>query len=165
MTAALFFAAVLGLMPALPVENLKGERLVAPRDAIYVVTFTRDASAQGAEWSAELRKAFPQRDVFQVAIIDDVPGFARSFVTKQIRSGIPENMRGNFFVAKEKGAEWRKAVSFSRPELAYVIVATPQGQIHWRSSGKFDAARLAELAALGPQYKKSTPLTVIPPPR
>jgi hypothetical protein len=148
---AFIVAAIVQTMPAaLPVETLNGKALAVPRDAtapsIFVVTFEREASSQASEWTSELRKAI-SINVYQVAVLESVPGFARSFVAGKIRRSVPRAMHDHFLVASKMSAEWRDAVGFSAANDAYVILATPKGQILWRAHGKFTQARLAEVAA------------------
>ncbi len=150
--AILVVAAIGQLLPALPTEALDGKSVVVPvrgtgGATVYVVTFERAAQSQASEWSAELRKALPAPTrVFQVAVLDDVPAFGRSFVVAGIRRSIPESIRGTFLVASERGGEWRSIVGFLSGGEAYIFAATRDGHILWRTHGKFSAASLTELA-------------------
>ena len=149
-------AAVLQTMPAtLPVEALTGKTLSVPADAptptaIFVITFEREARTEASKWTSELRAALPsdQTTVYEVAVLDDVPAFARSFVVSQIRRSVPPTMHGNFLIVTKRGDEWRKAVAVTNgANEAYVLATTRKGEIVWRGRGKFTRTQLGELAS------------------
>lgn len=149
--AVLLAVAIGQLLPALPTEALDGKSVVVPvrgtgGATVYVVTFERAAQSQASEWSTELRKTLPAPTrVFQVAVLDDVPAFVRSFVVSGIRRSVPESIRGTFLVASERGGEWRSILGFLSGSEAYIFAATRDGHVLWRAHGKFSAASLTDL--------------------
>lgn len=116
--------------------------------SVYVVTFERDAQSQAAEWSTELRKivASPAK-LFQVAVLEGVPGFVRRFVVAGIRKGIPESMQGDFLVVPE-GSDLRRVVGLVGSAEAYVFATDGKGHLMWRTHGKVSAPALRDLASL-----------------
>jgi hypothetical protein len=122
--------------------------LRAGAHSVYVVTFERDAQSQATEWTVELRTivASPAR-LFQVAVLDGVPAFARRFVVAGIRKGIPENMQGDFLVVSE-GSDLRRVVGSGGSAEAYVVVTDGKGHLMWRTHGNVSAPALRELASL-----------------
>ena len=80
----------------LPTQNLKGEPRVFPADvtqrrAIIVVTFSKLASDEASEWTRKLRESQHKAaaSIYQIAILEDVPGLFRSFVIAALRRAIP----------------------------------------------------------------------------
>jgi hypothetical protein len=149
-------AAFAQTMPAaLPVEALSGKTLSVPADAptataVFVVTFEREAKAEASKWTTELRSALPsdQTTIYQVAVLEDVPGFARPLLVSQIRRSVPPPMHDNFLIVSKRSAEWRKAVAVStNANEAYVLATTQKGEIVWRGRGKFARTQLGELVS------------------
>lgn len=62
-----------------------------------------------------------------------------------MRKDVPAQERPHFVPLYSGEAEWKKAVDFSAPDDAYLIVATPDGHSVWQAHGAYSDAVYAEL--------------------
>jgi hypothetical protein len=150
----LVFALVVNL--DVPVQTLNGDARSFPRDAIaprsvFVVTFSKAASEQGAIWTRKLQEVHEQlaAAIFQVAILEDVPKLFRSFVISAMAKGIPEALHDHFWIAVTGGNKWQECVGAERaPNKAHVFVLDQRERIVWRGHGECSAASIQELLSL-----------------
>ena len=143
----------------LPVQTLDGQARSFPKDAdehrsIFIVTFTKAASAAAASWTRRLSdtKAGLPAAIFQVSVIEDVPKMFRSSVVSGIRHSFPPDFHGRFWVSSANSAEWQRltaAVSLKEP---HVFVLDGRGDIVWRAHGEVSDAKIGEIAALPPAH-------------
>jgi hypothetical protein len=143
----LALASVAGM--SLPVSTIDGDVRSFPQDAdlprsVFVVTFTKAATGQGAAWSRKLRDAGEALGaaVFQVSVIEDVPKMFRSSVISGMARQLPQPIHSRFWVAAEQCVEL-----VSRRE-AYVFVVDRRDRIVWRAHGDVTDARLQEITTL-----------------
>ena len=137
----------------LSTQNLKGEpRLfpadVAQRRAVVVVTFSKSASDEASEWTRRLRENQQKlaASIYQIAILEDVPGLFRSFVISALRRAIPRDLHNNFWIATSSSKEWQELIG-SRSDEAHVFVLEGRSEIIWRFHGAFSESRLRSLLA------------------
>ena len=145
-------AMTLALFPVLPARNLNERSLIVPHDlpnkaCVFVVTFSREASREAARWSSALRREIQPSEavVFDVAVLEDVPRFVRSFVVRQIRGSVPDSSKDTFLVATDHEREWKELVGFAEGNDAHVVAINGRRQTVWRAHGKFEANKLITL--------------------
>jgi len=142
---------------SLPVTTLDEKPRSFPRDAaaprsLVIVTFTKAASKQGAEWSrrlAEVKAKLPG-EVFQVAVLEDVPPMFRSMAISGIAKQVPASMRDHFWIATEGGKDWKRCVGDGPAGEAFLFVLDGRSQILWRAHGACTEAKVQALLALPP---------------
>lgn len=123
----------------------------APR-SVVIVTFTKAASTQAREWSQRLAavKARLPAEVFQVAVLEDVPRLFRSMAIAGIKKQIPFSLHDHFWIATEGGKDWKRCVGDGPAGEASVFVLDGRSQIVWRAHGACTEAKVQELLALPP---------------
>jgi hypothetical protein len=138
----------------LSTQNLKGKPRVfpadvAPRRAIVVLTFSKSASNEAAEWTRKLRENQPKlaASIYQIAILEDVPALFRSFVIAALRRAIPRNFHENFWVATSSAKEWQEHTGSRSLDEAQVFLLKDRTQITWRFEGAFSEPSLQSLLA------------------
>ncbi len=124
MLPALIFAAALPTATAPAAERLRivgkttdGRTISLPdegtgKPVVAVVGMTRNSSEQTARWSEALyAKLGAQDDVYGIALLDRVPGFARAFVTRAVAKAIgpPQTGHAGFLMAFDGTAVRRSA--------------------------------------------------------
>jgi hypothetical protein len=139
-------------LPSLPVETLAGASLVVPgawpsQPVLLVVGFSRDARDTCRAWSERLRGTDRPEGaaVYQVAVIDDVPGLLRGLVARGIRKGVPPALHERFLLVTEQGQAWRKLAGYTQPDAAYLLLFDAQHALRWHASGSPDDARYRAL--------------------
>jgi hypothetical protein len=156
MLRALFaLLSIIGLN--LPVTTLDEKPRVFPRDvaaprSVVIVTFTKTASTQGSQWSRRLdaMKGKVPAEVFQVAVLEDVPRLFRSMAVSGIAKQIPDRLRDHFWIATEGGKDWKRCVGDGPAGEAFLFVLDGRSQISWRAHGACTEAKVQELLTLPP---------------
>jgi len=156
-------ATVVGL--SLPVDTLNGEPRVFPRDAvlprsIFVVTFSKGAGVHGSAWTHKLleNRDKLKAEIFQVAILENVPRLFRSFVVSALAREVPRPLRDHFWVAVTASAGWQRCVDSRSPDEPHVFVLDAGERIVWRAHGQVADAKVRELLDLPvPARLKTTP--------
>src|SRR5881628_1149495 len=140
---------------SLPATSLAGDARLFPRDAsrpraIYVVTFSKAATAEASEWTRTLRARndVAPSELFQVAVLEAVPRLFRSFVISSMKAEIPTNLYDHFWVATSAGQKWQECADASNLDEAHVFVLERGGNIVWRSHGPLSTLKLIEFGKL-----------------
>jgi len=139
----------------LPVTTLNGASRIFPRDAeqprsVFVVSFSKSASAAASEWTRKLREnqAKLSAAVFQVAVLEDVPGLFRSFVISSLGREIPQDLHDHFWVALTASAAWQRCADSQSSAEPHVFVLESGDRIVWRSHGAVSDQKIHDLLAL-----------------
>ena len=140
---------------SLPVHTIDGETRSFPQDAelprsVFVVTFTKSASAQGSVWTSRLRDAGEALGavVFQVSVIEDVPKPFRSSVITAMARQVPQPLHARFWIAVSEGKSWQECAGLASPKEAHVFVVDGRDQVVWRDHGEATDAKIREIQAL-----------------
>jgi len=140
---------------ALPVTTLDGKQRSFPQDAtaaraVFVVTFTKAASEQATAWSRQLngQKGRLGAEVFQVAVLEDVPRMFRSMAVSGISRQIPEALRDRFWIATSGSKDGQQLTGEGPAKEAHVFVLDGRSRIVWRAHGVCSEASLREIQAL-----------------
>jgi hypothetical protein len=136
----------------LSTQNLKGEPRMFPADvaqgrAVFVVTFSKSASDEGSQWTRKLRENEKTlaASIYQIAILENIPSFFRSFVISALRRAIPKNLHDHFWIATSASKEWQERIGSQSLDEAHVFVLEGRSQITWRFHGVFSESRLQSL--------------------
>ena len=157
MLAALLIALVSVAGLNLPATTLSNKERSFPRDAadprsIFVVTFSKSASVQASEWTRRLleQQAKLAATIYQVAVLEEVPGLFRSFVISALRRAVPQSMHDHFWVATTDSKSWQRCVDSTSADEPHVFVLDRRDRIVWRAHGGISEDKLNELSALTP---------------
>lgn len=146
-------AAVSGsAVPQARVETLSGKRLELSRDvasgfAVLIIGFTKASRAQTSEWSRRLQPEISRTfavQVYEVAVVADVPRLMRGFVIGQIRSSVPKAIHSHFLLVKEQADVWRRLAGPGDEDAAYLVLVS-RGEVVWRGTGKLTDATYQSL--------------------
>ncbi len=152
-------------IPRAPVETLTGARLelsrdIAPHLAVLIIGFTKASRTQATEWSRRLESelsTISEAQVFQVAVLADVPWIIRGFVIRQIRASVPKAMHPRSLLALEDADAWKRLAEFGDADAAYLVLLG-HGELLWRSHWPLTEARYRGLTeALGARSKAPSP--------
>ncbi len=141
----------------LPAKTLSNQERSFSRDAadprsIFVVTFSKSASLQASEWTRRLlmQQSKLAATIYQVAVLEEVPGLFRSFVISALRRGLPESMHDHFWVVTTDSQGWQRCADSTSAEEPHVFVLDRRQYIVWRAHGIISEEKLNELSALAP---------------
>jgi hypothetical protein len=130
-------------LPPATVQNLAGEQLVLPRDlgqpAIFVAGFTKASRAETEPWAQRLRadaRIGTKVRIYEVSILDGVPGFLRSMILKQMKSGVAPARQKQFLIVTDAVDSWKRALDAAgNDDHAAVILVQSTGVVIWRGHG------------------------------
>ena len=140
-------------MPTIEGESLSGSKVVLPeaakgKVATLIFGFTRASKEATKAWADKIFADFDSRPgfaLYQLPVLEAVPGFIRGMVVSSMKKGVRENMRKNFVPILHHEAELKKLVSFKEPDDAYLVVLDRSGQIVHQQRGPFSDAAYAQL--------------------
>jgi hypothetical protein len=144
----------------LSTQNLKGEPRVFPADlnqgrAVVVVTFSKSASDEASEWTRKLRQNQQKlaANIYQIAVLEDVPALFRPFVISALRRAIPRELHDHFWIATSSSKEWQDRTGSRSLGEAHVFVLEDGRQITWRFDGAFAEPILQSLLTVLSAHK------------
>lgn len=152
------FAHAAERVPSLPVETLAGASFEVPsawpaRPVLLVVGFSRVSADACRAWSERLRTSgLRGLEVYQVAIIDEVPGMLRGMVASSIRKGVPTAFHGRFLLVTGQGQAWKKLADYGEPDAPYLLLFDARHTLRWHASGGLDDAAWQALRVAVAQY-------------
>jgi len=151
LVALVLFA--INVLPSVSVQTLAGESVVLPHDlhqpAVFVAGFTKASRAETEPWAQRLRadsRVSAKVRIYEVSILDGVPGFLRSMILKQMRSGIPPARQTQFLIVTDGVDSWKRALDTAgTDDHASIILVQPGGAVAWRSYGPLNEPAYQDL--------------------
>lgn len=142
-------------MPTIEGESLTGSKISLPEAAkgkvtVLVFGFTKASKTATGAWADRLSADFAAQNgfaLYQLPVLESVPGFIRGMVISSMKKGVRENMRGHFVPILRGEAELKKLVDYKEPDDAYVVILDTSGNIIEQKHGPFDEAAYAQLRA------------------
>jgi hypothetical protein len=141
------------LLPSVTAQTLSGERVVLPHDltqlSVFVAGFTKTSRAETEPWARRLRqdlRVSGKARIFEVSILDGVPGFLRAMIVSQMKSGVAPDRQKQFLIVIESIDAWKRTLdSTGSDDHAYVILVQPTGVVIWRGRGTADDPKYQSL--------------------
>lgn len=141
--------------PRIRGESFAGREIDLPDAVLGKVTvmifgFTKASGTPTGVWAKRISADFGSRngfEVYQLPVLEDVPRLFRGMVISGIKKGVPQNEREHFVPILQGEAELKKAVSYSQPGDAYLVVLDRQGKVVQQMHGSLDDARYSQLRA------------------
>ena len=145
MFATIIFLAVTAsrVLPSVTVQTLSGEQVVLPRDlgqaSLFVAGFTKGSRAETEPWAQRLRadaRISARVRIYEVSILDNVPGFLRGMIIKQMKSGVAPTRQKQFLIVTDAVDSWKRALDTAgNDDHAAIILVQPTGVVIWRGHG------------------------------
>ncbi len=140
-------------MPKIQGESFAGHTVVLPdaaagKVAVLIFGFTKASKAPTSAWADKLQSFLetrPEVELYQLPVLEDVPGLFRSMVISGIRKGVPENKRDHFVPVVQGEADLKKLVGYKEKDDAYLIILGRAGNIVQQIHGTPNDANTAQL--------------------
>jgi hypothetical protein len=140
-------------IPSTKTKALDDSEVTFPRPAdqqilILILGFSKKSGDVCQVWAKHIRTEMvedPRVNYYQIANLEGVSSLAKRLILHGIRSGLSPEQQSHFIPLYDNEDQWKKLVNFSAPDDAYLIVASPDGQITWQFHGPFTDASYAEL--------------------
>ena len=141
------------LMPTIDGESLTGSKVSLPeaakgKVAVLVLGFTKASKTATSAWADRLFADFAAQNgfaLYQLPILESVPGFVRGMVISSMKKGVRSNMRDHFVPIVHGEAELKKLVGYKEPDDAYLVVLDSGGNVIEQRCGPFNGATYAQL--------------------
>ncbi len=148
-------------IPAVQATTLDGHALALPqgmpaRATVLILGFGRHSQDATTAWEKPVRLQLahlPEIGFYDMAMIAEVPGFARGFVLHSIRKAVPDVLKPNFVPLVDHEDDWKRAAGYAsdQSEAAYVLLVDRTGKIRWSTHAAYTGEgfrRLTEAAQL-----------------
>ena len=115
----------------------------AGRVAVLVFGFTKASKAPTSAWAARLRADFEKRpgfELYQLPVLEAVPGLIRGMVISGMKKGIAEDKRNHFVPILQGEAELKKFVHYIQADDAYLVVLGRAGNVLEQTHGTLEDA-------------------------
>jgi hypothetical protein len=152
---AILFAIMLQAQqaPKIEGESLAGSHVVLPdaaagKVAVLILGFSKASKTPTTAWGKRIETDFANRpgfELYQLAVLEDVPRIIRGMVISGIKGGVPGNMRDHFIPVLHGESELRKLVNYNQPDDSYLIVLDRSGKIAYQTHGTLNDASYAPL--------------------
>lgn len=135
-------------MPAVEGNSLTGSKVLLPeaakgRVAVLIFGFTKASKTATNGWADKFSSDFGAQNgfaLYQLPVLESVPGFIRGIVISSMKKGVRENMRDHFVPVLHGEADLKKLVSYKEPDDAYLVILDPSGRIIEQKHGPFSDA-------------------------
>src|ERR1035437_9462974 len=114
-------------LPKIEGESLAGHHVALPdavsgRVAVLVLGFSKASKTPTSAWGQRIEADFASSSVFvlyQMPVLEDVPGFVRGMVISGMKKGVPEDQRAYFVPVLHGESGLKKLVNYKDPDDAY----------------------------------------------
>jgi hypothetical protein len=129
-------------LPATAGETLTGKPIVLAgavkgHATILVVGFSKDAGAGCGDWIKALHAdpALASVTIFQVAMLEQAPGFLRGMIESGMRKGLNPAEQDRFVVLVHDERLWRSYFAASAMKDPFIELLDAGGQSRWHGHG------------------------------
>ena len=129
-------------LPATPGQTLSGRHIVLAdavrgHPAVLIVGFTKEAGDGCGAWAKSLRNdaALGGVQIYQVAMLEQAPGFARGAIKSGLRKGASAAEQDFFVVLTQDDKLWRSYLSVTADKDPYVMLMDVDGRVRWHGHG------------------------------
>jgi hypothetical protein len=152
-TLALLAVTISTTLSSVTVQTLSGERVVLPHDivqpVVLVAGFTKASRGETEPWAHRLRsdpRAASKTQIYEVSILDGVPGFLRGMIINQMKSGIAPARQKLFLIVTEGVDSWKRTLGAAgNDDHAYLVLVQRTGAVVWRSHGALSESSYQDL--------------------
>lgn len=150
---AISAAAQTAQMPAVEGESLSGSKVALPdaakgKVAVLIFGFTKASKTPTRAWAEKISSDFATQNEFalyELPVLESVPGFIRGMVISSMKKGVPESRRDHFVPLLHSESELKKLVNYKEPDDAYLVMLDRSGQIIEQKHGPFSDPTFGQL--------------------
>lgn len=121
------------------------------RPLLLVIGFSHKSEKQCDSWNDRLKPAYigeSRVTYYELADFQGVPSFVMRLILHGMRRKLSKDEYSYFVPFYSNEEEWKKLVSYSAPEEAYLIVADAGGHVLWQTHGALTDPKYSELQAV-----------------
>lgn len=123
------------------------------RTTILILGFGRHSADATTAWEKPIRTQLahsPAIGFYDMAMLAEIPSFARSFVLRSVRKQVPDVLKPNFLPLFDQENAWKQVAGYNpdQPEAAYVLLVDSAGAVRWSTHETFSPAAFEHLRDL-----------------
>ncbi len=137
-------------MPTTAGETLSGQHFVLAaairgHAAVLIFGFSKDAGDGCGQWAKSLHNdpALSGVLIYQVASLEQAPGFVRGMIKSSMRKGMSPQEQDHFLIFTQDEKLWRSYFGVTNDKEPYVVFLDATGKVLWHGHG--DAKSLEQL--------------------
>lgn len=142
-------------IPPVKAKALDDTEVILPKPRseqllILVLGFSHKSGEACAAWGKRLAVDYASEahaDYYQLPELEGAPSLVRGMILHGMRKDVPAARQSHFVPLYDHEADWKKAVNFSAPDDAYIVVAGPDGHVLWQTHGLVSDSAYADLRA------------------
>lgn len=139
-------------LPSLSGKTLSDKQVSLPqatagKPAVVAFGFSRESGVPIRQWAQRLNQEASGVPVYQVPVLEGVPGLFRGLAVGSIRKDTPQGYRDNLVLLYKDEKLWRDKLSVSNDKTAYLVIVDAQGRVVDRVTGDPDEASVTKVKA------------------
>ena len=145
-------------IPATHTPALDGHQVNLPGDlpgraTVLILGFGRHSAEATTAWEKPVRTQLahpPAIGFYDMAMLAEIPSFARGLVLRSVRKDVPDILKPNFLPLFDNESAWKQIAGYTpdQPEAAYVLLVDQAGVVRWSTHDAFSATGFAHLQDL-----------------
>jgi ATP10 protein len=139
-------SAISAMSQSLPVtagESLSGHSVVLAQAvrghaSLVIGSFSKEAGSSCEEWSKQVHAdaAMSSVNVYQMAELEQAPGFIRGMVKSALRKQVPAAWQDDFVVLTQDGKLWRDYFGVTNDKDPWIVLLDADGKVLWHGHGQ-----------------------------
>ncbi len=142
-------------LPETAGESLSGHAVVLAQAvrghaSLIIGSFSKVAGSGCEEWSKQVHAdaAMSSVTVYQMAELEQAPGFIRGMVKSALRKQVPAAWQDDFVVLTQDGQLWRDFFGVTTDKDPWVVLLDANGKVLWHGHGQASTLEALVRAAL-----------------
>jgi hypothetical protein len=139
-------------LPKIEGDSLAGQHIILPdaargKVAVLILGFSKASKAPTSAWGEKIEAEFTGNSdfvLYQLPVLEDVPGFVRGLVISSMKKGVPENRLGHFVPVLHGEPALKKFVNYKEPDDAYLVLLDRNGKVVYQLHGTLSEANYGE---------------------
>jgi hypothetical protein len=140
-------------LPRIEGDSLAGHHVTladaaSGKVAVLVLGFSKASKTPTSAWGNRIETDFATTAdfvLYQLPVLEEVPGVIRGMVISNIKKGVPEDRRGYFVPALRGESDLKKLVNYKEPDDAYLILLDRAGRIAYQMHGPLSEPGYSEV--------------------
>jgi len=143
-------------VPSVETKTLDGEPVVLPgagraKPLLLLLGFSHKSDDDFRKWAERARTPYvsdSRIDYYELVDQQGVPSIIDKMILHGMRRAVKEPRRSHFAPFYQHETDWKKLVKYDDPNVAYVVLADPEGRVVWESKGPASEAKALELESM-----------------
>ena len=132
-------------IPAVKAKSLDGSEVTLPDSSsqqtlILIIGFSKKSGELCRVWGKKIAADYDADSrirYFILPVLQGAPSLIRPMIVRGMRKSASAHELPHFVPLYSGESDWKRVVSFSMPDDAYLVVAAPDGRPAWQAHGSY----------------------------